>query len=59
MDVRDWVVIGLMAGIQVSATVFLFKFPTAMNFGTWATVCGGLVSAYHWLVIRDSKEKDA
>jgi hypothetical protein len=59
MDTRDWVVIGLMAGIQAAATVFVFKHPDSVNFATWATVCGTLTGAYHWMVIRDSKEKDA
>jgi uncharacterized membrane protein len=59
MDVRDWVVIGLMAAIQVAATVFIFMHPDAVNFATWATIVGGLTTAYHWMVIQDSKEKDA
>jgi hypothetical protein len=48
-----------MAAIQVAATVFVFKHPDAINFATWATVVGGLISAYHWMVIRDSKIGDA
>lgn len=59
MDTRDWVVIGLMATIQLAATVFLFKKPDPVNFATWATVCGTLTGAYHWMVIRDSKQADA
>jgi len=59
VDVRDWVVIGLMAAIQVAATVFVFMYHDAVNFATWATVCGTLTGAYHWMVIRDSKTKDA
>ena len=59
MDTRDWIVIALMAAIQFAATVFLFRHPDTINFATWATVVGGLTTAYHWLVIRDSKEKDA
>ena len=59
MDTRDWVVIGLMAAIQVAATVFVFKHPDPVNFGTWAGLCGTLTGAYHWMVIRDSKQADA
>jgi heme/copper-type cytochrome/quinol oxidase subunit 4 len=59
MDIRDWIVIGLMAAIQIAATVFVFLHPDAVNFATWATVCGTLTTAYHWLVIRDSKQADA
>ena len=59
MDTRDWIVIGLMGLIQGAATVFVFKHPDAMNFATWATVCGTLVTAYHWIVVKDSKQADA
>jgi hypothetical protein len=59
VDVRDWVVVGLMAGIQIAGTVFIFKHPDPINFATWAGVCGTLTAAYHWMVIRDAKEKDA
>jgi O-antigen/teichoic acid export membrane protein len=59
MEVRDWIVIALMASIQLAATVFVFVHPDSMNFATWATVVGGLVTAYHWIVIRDSKQADA
>jgi hypothetical protein len=59
MDTRDWIVIGLMGLIQVASTVFVFKHPDAINFATWATLCGTLVGAYHWMVIRDSKTPDS
>jgi hypothetical protein len=59
MDARDWVVIGLMAAIQIAATVFIFKHPDALNFVTFGTLTGALISAYHWLVIKDSKTADA
>lgn len=59
MDTRDWVVIGLMGAIQLAGTVFVFLHFDTMNFVTWGTLCGTLVTAYHWVVIRDSKTKDA
>jgi uncharacterized membrane protein len=59
MDVRDWVVIGLMAAIEVTSTVFVFVHPDAINFATWATLCGTLISAYHWTIYKDSKVPDA
>ncbi len=59
MDTRDWIVIALMAAIQVAATVFIFLHPDTLNFVTYGTLVGGLISAYHWMVIRDSKQKDA
>lgn len=59
MDTRDWVIIALMANIQIVASIFVFKHPDAVNFATWATVAGTLTGAYHWMVIRDSKQADA
>lgn len=59
MDLRDWVVIGLLAAMHVSATVFLFVERSPTNFVTWAGVTSTITCAYHWMVIRDSKEKDA
>jgi hypothetical protein len=59
MDTRDWIVIVLMAGIQLAATVFVFLHPDTVNFVTWATITGTLTGAYHWMVIKDSKTKDA
>ena len=59
MDTRDWIIVGSMVAIQIAGTVFVFKFPTDMNFATWGTVCSVLTSAYHYLVIKDSKAPDA
>jgi hypothetical protein len=59
MDIRDWIVVSSMVAIQLAATGFLFHHPDAVNFATWAGVCGTLTGVYHLLVIRDSKEKDA
>jgi O-antigen/teichoic acid export membrane protein len=59
MDTRDWIIVISTAGIQLAATVFLFKHPDPVNFATWAAVCGTLAGVYHLLVVRDSKEKDA
>jgi hypothetical protein len=59
MDARDWIVIVSMLAIQVAATIFLFRHTDAVNFATWAGVCGTLTGVYHLLVIRDSKQADA
>jgi hypothetical protein len=59
MDARDWVVIVLMASIQGAGTWFIFEHPDGVNFATWATMCGTLIGAYHWMVLRDSKIPDA
>jgi hypothetical protein len=59
MDARDWVIIGLMAAIEGAAIAFVFKHWDPLNFATFATLSGTLISAYHWMVIKDSKTKDA
>jgi hypothetical protein len=59
MEVRDWIVIVLMADIQLAATVFIFLHPDTLNFATWATLAGTLTGAYHWIVTRDQKIPDA
>lgn len=59
MDFRDYFVGGLVAVMWAAATVYLFKFHSDANFVTWAGICGTMTCVYHWLNIRDSKEKDA
>jgi hypothetical protein len=48
-----------MTGMHISATVFIFKHPDPINFGTWAGVTGTITGVYHWLCFKDSKERDA
>jgi hypothetical protein len=48
-----------LVAIFVASTVFLFKYPTGMNFATWATVATASGSIYHTLCIRDDKRPDA
>lgn len=58
-DFRDWVIAGHVGAAWIAATVYIFLHADDVNFVTWAgfsTTVGGI---YHWLVIRDSKEKDA
>jgi squalene cyclase len=59
MGFRDWFVMGHVNAALIAATVFLFKHSDTMNFATWGTVLVTVIGVYHWLVIRDSKEKDA
>ena len=59
LDVRDYLVILLVAVSWIAATSFLFWKPTDMNFASWAGVTATLVGVYHWIVIRDSKTEDA
>lgn len=59
MEVRDWFVLGCISFVGLAATLFLFKYPSATNFATFAGLQVTLMGAYHWMVIRDSKQKDA
>jgi hypothetical protein len=58
-DLRDILVFIAVANIQICSTVFLFHHADGINFATWAGVCGTLTAAYHWMCVRDDKEKDA
>ena len=58
LDVRDWFIMSMLAGIAIVGGVYVFKHPDDVNFGTWGTVCGVLTAALHWLNVRDDKEKD-
>ena len=58
LDIRDWLVVVLVAFILVVATIYLFTYPEPMVFATWATVVGTVTSAYHWIVLKDQKEPD-
>jgi hypothetical protein len=49
---------GLLSGAWFASTVFIFKYHTEINFATWATFSGAIISAYHWLIVRDDKTPD-
>lgn len=59
MDVRDWFILGCISFVGVAGTVYLFVHPSATNFATYSGLQVTLMGAYHWMVIRDSKEQDA
>jgi hypothetical protein len=59
MDFRDWFVMGSMASALMAATIYIFIHPTNEGFAVWGGVITTLTGAYHWLVIKDSKQEDA
>lgn len=59
MDLRDYFVLAVLTNLVGAATVYLFIHPSDIAFGTWGTILATTVSGFHWMVIRDSKEKDA
>lgn len=58
-DYRDYVVLGFVSGIISAATVFLFMYPSAQDFGIWSGVVSATYGAYHWLCVSDDKRTDA
>jgi len=58
-DLTDYFAMAVVAFVLGIATVFLFKYPLAVNFATWGTVVVALGTIYHALVIRDDKRPDA
>ena len=58
LDIRDWFVLASLCTILIAASIYLFKHPSDVNYAAWGAVCGTLISAYHWLTIRDDKEDD-
>ena len=53
LDARDWVVVGLVGAIWMAATVYVFKFHSDVNFGTYAGLCLTMTSFYHFIVSKD------
>lgn len=48
----------LVSSAWVASTVFIFKHASEINFATWSTFSGAIISAYHWLCQRDDKTPD-
>lgn len=59
LDIRDWLVIVLVAFIMAVATLYLFSHPSPMAFATWGGVAATVSTMYHWLILKDSKVPDA
>jgi di/tricarboxylate transporter len=58
-DLRDILVFVLVTAAWVFSTVYLFDHPTDTNFATWAGLCLTITGVYHWICMKDDKEKDA
>ena len=58
-DFRDIFVLLMVSAGWSAATVFLFMYPSSVNFATWAGFEATLYGAYHWLCIKDDKRVDA
>ena len=45
-------ILGLMTGMHISATVFLFMYPTPANFLTWSGVTTAIIGVVHYFLTR-------
>lgn len=50
---------GLVTSMWIAGTIFLFKYPQAVNFATWSGLVVTITGVFHWLTIRDAKLPDA
>jgi len=58
-DASDFLIGILVAGVWIAGTVYLFRFHSDANFAIWGGICTTMTGAYHFLRIRDDKEKDS
>jgi hypothetical protein len=58
-DIRDWLIIVLVAFIMSIATIYLFAHPGPEAFATWGGVVATVSGMYHWIVFKDTKTQDA
>lgn len=63
MDIRDWFVMAVVTAAWAAGTAFIFEFGSKEHavalITAWGSICVTMIGAYHWLVIHDSKTKDA
>ncbi len=57
-DLRDVFIFVMVSAAWIAGTVYLFYNRTDLNFATWATFSATILGAYHWISMRDDKEKD-
>lgn len=58
-DYRDYFVLGAVTCSGALACLFLFLYPSSVNFATWSGFEATLYGAYHWLCVSDDKRVDA
>lgn len=58
-DYRDYFVLGVVTAGWLAATVFLFRYPSTVNFATWAGLVATVGGIYHYLCVNDDKRTDA
>ena len=58
-DYRDYFVLAVVTAGWLAATVFLFHYPSSVNFATWAGLVATVGGIYHYLCVSDDKRMDA
>lgn len=58
-DYRDVAVLILVSVGWLAATLFLFLYPSPINFATWAGFGATVGGVYHFLCVSDDKRIDA
>ncbi len=58
-DYRDYFVLAVVTAGWLAATVFLFRYPSSVNFATWAGLVATVGGIYHYLCVSDDKRMDA
>jgi hypothetical protein len=57
-DIRDWIVMVLLASGFVASWGYVFVHPSDAAFGICMGGQGTFVAAFHWMTVRDDKSPD-
>jgi hypothetical protein len=58
-DLDDWIILILVTGALIAATVYMFKHADVAVFVAWCGLVPTITGVYHWLTIRDDKTPDS
>ena len=57
-DLDDWIILILVTGALISATIFLFKHASTEVFVAWCGLIPTITGVYHFLSVKDDKSED-
>jgi hypothetical protein len=55
----DYMIMGSITGILITASIYIFTHPSDVNFASWCGLIATVVGVYHWLRVIDDKRPDA
>lgn len=58
LDCGDWIVVGFLFAFAITGAVYIFRYPSDMNFMAWIGVLGVAGGIFHWIRVRDQKIED-